>query len=99
MKKIISSPLGFVGTTIEFQEISMPTSLEGYISFVGHPATKELLEALGATSVSGKMETPDLGEEYLAVPLRNNTREGGYTQDTAVQDVSELRATLCRRVK
>jgi len=99
---ILSSPLAhFPGqgrVVIEAEESSFPTDLTGYVSYVGHPATRELLEALGASTVSGRWEGPQIGEEYLAVPLANNPREDGYTRDTAISSVAELRAVKLRRL-
>ena len=99
MKKVIlSTPLGFAGTTMSFEEVQFPQSLEGFVSFVGHPATKGLVEALGATTVTGKFSGLQIGESFLAVPLANNPREGGFTKDVAVQSVAELKCILCTRV-
>lgn len=95
---IVSSPLGFTGTTVKFEEMPFPTNLSGCTSYVGHPTTKGLLEALGATTISGKWEGPKLGESYLAVPLANNKREAGYTVETAIEDISSLRCILCTRI-
>ncbi len=96
---IVSSPLGFVGTTIKFENIEFPKSLRGCVSYVGHPATKLLLEALGASTAVGKWEGPQIGESYIAVPLAQNTREGGYTKDQAVESTAQLSAVLCTRVE
>lgn len=95
---VVSSPIGFAGATVKFEDVAMPTSMEGVTSYVGHPATRALLEALGATTVSGKWAGPSVGESYLAVPLALNPREGGFTRDVAISDVSELRAILCTRI-
>lgn len=95
---IISSPLAFPGATVKAQEVPFPSSLAGATSYVGHPATRALLEALGAETLTGKWVGPAIGEQYLAVPLAQNNREGGYTQDQAVESVAELRAILLERV-
>lgn len=102
---VISSPLGFAGTTISFEEIEFPTSLAECHSYVGHPATRALLEALGATTdasgvngAPGRWAGPAIGEAYLAVPLNNNQRQAGWTADEAVQSVAELRAIRCTRI-
>ena len=95
---ILSSALGFPGTTVKFDEVAFPKDLTGCVSYVGHPATKALLEGLGASTVSGRWVGPEIGESYLAVPLAQNAREGGYTKDMAIESVSELKAILCTRV-
>lgn len=96
---VLSTALGFAGTTIRFEEIDFPQDLTGWVSYVGHPATKALIEALGATTVSGRWNGPSVGESYIAVPLANNTREGGYTQDVAIESVGELKAIRCTRIE
>jgi hypothetical protein len=95
---IISSPLAFPGATIKAQEVPFPASLAGAISYVGHPATRALIEALGAETLTGKWAGPAIGEKYLAVPLAQNNREGGYTQDQAIESISQLRAILLERI-
>lgn len=95
---IVSSPLGFAGATVRFEDVPFPASLTGCTSYVGHPATKALLEALGAQTVTGRWAGPQVGESYLAVPLATNPRAEGYTADTAISDVSALRAIMCTRI-
>ena len=95
---ILSSPIGFAGQTINFKEVAFPTDLSGIISYVGHPSTKELLAGLGAEYVGGKYMGCEVGESYLAVPLADNKREGGYTNDAAIDSVKSLKAILCTRV-
>ena len=96
---ILPSPLGFPGATIQFEEVAFPQSLEGCRSYVGHPATRALLEALGAEFVPGRWDGPAVGESYLSVPLARNEREGGWTKDVAVKSVAQLRAIRCTRVQ
>jgi hypothetical protein len=101
---IVSSPLGFSGSTIRFDEIPFPV-IDGMTSYVGHPSTRQLLEKLGAcTDASGangnvgKWQGPNVGEQYLAVPLVNNVRPDGVTVEQAVTDVSKIKAILCTRI-
>lgn len=101
---ILSSPLGFDNCLIYTEPVAFPTDLTGMVSYVGHPSTRQLLEALGATSnasnngAPGKYDGPKVGESFLAVPLANNSREGGWTNDTAIESVARLSAKLCTRV-
>lgn len=101
---ILSSALVFPGTTVKAEEITFPTDLTGVLSYVGHPATQALVEALGAVTDEsnngrpGKYAGPAVGESYLAVPLASNARPGGYTQHAAVSDVAALRAILVTRI-
>lgn len=85
--------------TFECQTVNFPASLAGVSHYVGHPATKGLIEALGAipapTKLFGGLK---VGESYLAVPLAVNPRVEGYTVDTAVADVSQLTARIVTRV-
>lgn len=95
---VVSSPLGFAGTTVKFEEVPFPWDLTDCTSYVGHPATRALLEALGAQTVAGRWAGPEIGESYLSVPLAQNAREGGYTPDTAIESAAELRAIMCTRI-
>lgn len=102
---VVSSPLGFAGATIRFEEVPFPASLAGVVSYVGHPNTRQLLEALGAVTdasgvngAPGKWAGPGVGESYLAVPLANNQRPEGWTVNAAVESVAELKAILCTRI-
>lgn len=105
-KVVVSSPIGFSGTTIRFEEVAFPSNLAGYISYVGHPATRSLLEALGATTDTsggngalGKWAGPEVGESYLAVPLAQNARTDGWTANVAIESVAALKAIRCTRVE
>jgi len=95
---ILSSPLGFAGSTIKFEEIEFPQDLAGCVSYVGHPATKLLLEVLGAKTLQGLWEGPRIEESYIAVPLARNAREDGWTRDVAVESTRELRAIRFTRI-
>jgi hypothetical protein len=75
------------------------------VSYVGHPATRGLLEALGATTdtsgvngAPGKWAGPSVGESYLAVPLAQNPRAEGWTANVAVESVAALKAIRCTRI-
>ena len=105
IRYIVSSPLGFAGATIRFEEVPFPASLAGMVSYVGHPNTRQVLEALGAVTdasgvngAPGKWAGPAVGESYLAVPLAQNARAEGWTANTAVESVAELKAILCTRI-
>ena len=98
MNTILSSPIGFAGTTMRFEQVAFPRSLKGFVSFVGHPATRELVEALGATTATGKFAGLQVCESFHAVPLANNQREGGFTKDVAIESVAALKCIKCTRV-
>ena len=85
--------------TFECQTIQFPTDLAGVPHFVGHPATKSLLETLGAVQSGQRLFGGlNVGESFLAVPLAHNERPEGMTVDTAIEDVSQLTAKIVRRV-
>lgn len=85
--------------TFKCETIPFPKGLAGTPHYVGHPATKALLEALGAvpapTKLFGGLE---VDQSFLAVPLANNPRAEGYTADTAVSDVGQLTAKVVTRI-
>jgi hypothetical protein len=103
-KVVVSSPLGFPGMVIYFEEIPFPESLDGCLSYVGHPSTRALVEALGAVTdtsnggAPGRYAGPEVGESYLAVPLATNQRPGGVTAEQTIEDVRQLKAILCLRI-
>jgi len=95
---VLSSPLCFGDGLFKSEEVDFPDDMAGLPHYVGHPATRALLEALGAEYTPGRWIGPTVGESYIAVPLAQNPREGGWTQDTAVEDVSALRAIRITRL-
>lgn len=95
---IVSSTILTDGTFV-CETISFPQDLAGVPHYVGHPATKGLIEALGATQAPTKFFGGlEVGESYLAVPLANNPRSEGYTTDLAISDISELTAKKVTRI-
>lgn len=102
---VLSTALGFAGQTLRFDEIPFPASLAGMISYVGHPATRALVEALGATTDAtgpngnpGKFSGLAVGESYLAVPLASNPRAEGWTANVAIESIQDLKAILVTRI-
>ncbi len=102
---ILSTPLGFPGQVLVFDEIPFPKDLYGMISYVGHPSTRALVEALGATTDTtgangnpGKFAGLAVGESYLAVPLASNPRTEGWTANVAIESIAELKAILVTRI-
>lgn len=97
-KAILSSTVLTDGT-FQCETVPFPKDLTGTPHYVGHPATKALIEALGATPAPEKLfRGLEVGQSYLAVPLANNPRAEGYTADTAVNDVSQLTAKKVTRI-
>ncbi|MEK7611391.1 MAG: hypothetical protein AAB486_03415 [Patescibacteria group bacterium] len=85
--------------TFQCETVPFPKDLTGVQHYVGHPATKGLLEALGAVQAPEKLfKGLEVGESYLAVPLANNPRADGYTVETAVSDVGQLTAKIVTRI-
>ena len=89
--------------TFECKEVSFPSAeeLAGVPHYVGHPATKGLLEALGAIAAPSKLFGGlAVGESYLAVPLATSPRAEGeaWTRDVAISSVSELKAKRVTRL-
>lgn len=79
--------------------VDFPASLAGVPHYVGHPATKVLLEALGAEQAPSRLFTGlEVGESYLAVPLAQNERPDGMTRDTAISDAIALHAKMVTRL-
>jgi len=71
--------------------------------YVGHPATQELLNNLGAIFIQGKFSELKVGESFLAVPLANNQRgtdaaPQGTTYNAAIEGLKDLKAVLVTRL-
>lgn len=95
---ILSSTV-LTGGVFVCENIPFPQELGRIPHYVGHPATKGLVEALGAVPAPTKLFGGlAVGESYLAIPLAVNPRAEGYTADTAVNDVSQLQAKLVTRL-
>ena len=99
-KAILSSPIGFAGSTVQFTEVDFPSNLAGYPHFVGHPATKQLLGSLGAEFTPGRFAGLEIGESFLAVPLAptQSPRPDGMTAEAVTVDTSKLKAIVCTRI-
>ncbi len=97
--KVILSSTVLTEGTFTCKNVPFPADLTGIPHYVGHPATKALLDALGAEkspeSLFGGLE---VGESYLAVPLATSPRADGWTKDTAIDDITALQAKLITRI-
>lgn len=95
---VLSSPLTFGSGIFKSQEVEFPSDLKGIQHYVGHPATRGLLDALGAEYTPGRWVGPQVGESYIAVPLAQNSRDGGWTKDQAIESTAQLSAILITRL-
>lgn len=96
---ILSSTVLTQGT-FECREAPIPADLTGMPSYVGHPDTAALLTRLGAApqlkgALFGGLE---VGQSFLAVPLANPDRSVGWTVDTCVASLDQIRAKLVTRI-
>ncbi len=97
---ILSTTVLPLDGTYRVGTIPFPASLAGIPHYIGHPATKALIEALGAVPAPTKLFAgQEVGEVVLAVPLAANARDGGWTLDQAVSDISALKARLVIRLE
>jgi hypothetical protein len=96
---VLSSTVLGIDGVYRRQEVNFP-NIEGVVHFVGHPNTKALIEGLGAVPSTEKLFSGlEVGQAFLAVPLAQNPREEGWTKDTAVLSVTELKAVVITRVE
>ena len=96
---ILSSTVLTKGTFV-CDAMPFPKDLVGIPHYVGHPATKALLDALGALPAPEKLFGGlEIGQSFLAVPLANNPRDNaGMTRDIAIANASQLVAKLVTRI-
>lgn len=79
--------------------LPMPTSLGGLPHYIGHPSTKEVLDAMGAEKVPGLFDGLQIGESFLAFPIQNPRKDAEWTLDRALESVDEIRVTLVTRIE
>ena len=71
----------------------------GVTHFVGHPATKILLESVGLKQDAEKLFSGlKPGESFVAVPLAVNPREGHITCDQAITAWSQVSVKVVTRI-
>lgn len=99
---ILSSTVLPIDGDYRRREITFPGNLEGVQHYVGHPATKELVEALGATRAESNLFGGlEVGEACLCVPLAKPRDDGKseWTNHAAVESTKDLKAILVIRTK
>ena len=76
--------------------------LRGVPSYIGHPDTKTLVEALGAVPAPTKLFAGlQIGESAICMPIKQglSTRsEQGFTAHQAISDLGTLEVRLLTRV-
>lgn len=101
---IMSTTILPVDGTYIRREIPMTNALmnmNGKQHYVGHPATKQLLEDQGAIYIPGKLERLTVGQKALCVPLASSPRETGQRGnvfDIEISDFTALKAILIERI-
>lgn len=80
-------------------EILFEAAKGGVTHFVGHPATKVMLESVGFKQDSKKLFAGlQPGESFVAVPLAVNPREGHVTSDQAITAWSDVTVKVVTRI-
>ena len=97
IQAILSSTVLNVEGVYEAKFVSMP-EVGGIPHYVGHPATKELLDTLGAVHTTGLFGGLEVGQSFLAVPVQNPSRDEGWTVHKAIDGLQDLRVTLITRI-
>ncbi len=82
------------------QTLKVAPDLKGVPSYVGHPATAEILGLLGVNQQpKGSNAGPvGVGASYLAVRLKNPNRQAGFTTDKEVVVQDELEFVLVTKL-
>lgn len=98
MKAILSTTLCTTPGTYTVAELASLPDVAGVPHFVGHPATRAVLDGAGAVYTPGKFMGLEPGESFLAVPLRDAVRRpdtGSVPEQQAT--AAELRVLLVTR--
>ncbi len=78
---------------------SMPADLAGGIPhYVGHPATRYLLDQAGAIYTPGYFTGLEVGQTYLVAQLKDPRKGGAFTTDVPGVEPSDLKWGMVRRV-
>lgn len=97
LKAILSTTLISRAGTYRVEELPAVPDLAGVPHYVGHPDTRRLLEAIGATYTPGMFGGLEPGESFLAARLKAPERKGEAgsvpNQTARAEDLQFLRVT------
>ena len=96
-KAVLSTTLLLQPGTYKAEQLDSLPDVVGVPHYVGHPDTRTMLDAAGAVYTPGRFGGLDVGESYLAVPLRlpERTGEAGSVpnQKAGADDIRPMRVT------
>jgi hypothetical protein len=90
-KVILSSTVLVLDGTYSCNTLTTVPDVADLPHHIGHPATKEILNSLGAVHTPGNFSGLAVGDSMLVVSLANNQRAGGFTTH---QDVDIMGLTF-----
>jgi hypothetical protein len=77
---------------------SMPC-IAGLRHYVGHPATKHILDSAGAVHTLGYFAGLEVGQAYLTCQLRDPRKGMSFTQDKPNVDMLDLKFGYVKRIE
>lgn len=94
---ILSSTVLIIDGTYACTTLSNIPDVTGVPHYVGHPATKVILDDAGAIHTPGVFKGLNVGQSMLVVSLANNQRVDGFTTHQNV-DISGLTFKVVTRI-
>jgi hypothetical protein len=87
----------------EYRELTL-NSLSGVPHYIGHPDTKAIVEALGATQAPTKLFTGlEIGEQAVCFPIKqglsDRAKEGLTNPNQAIEEIGTLDVRVITRLE
>jgi hypothetical protein len=103
IKAILSTTVLPLDGTYQVKTLNAVPDIRGVTHFIGHPATREIIENLGAVSTLQKMfKGLEVGESALACSIkqdRTNRKDNGFTSPHQDVTISDLQFRLITRIE
>lgn len=77
---------------------SMPLLPKGIPHYMGHPATRHILDSVGCTYTPGYFPGLEVGQAYLTCQLRDPRKGSEFTKDNPNVGMIDLKFGYVRRI-
>jgi hypothetical protein len=98
MKAILSTMLLQADGTYEYKALSDTPEIRDIPHYVGHPATKHLLDQAGAVYVQGLFSGLQPGEGFYVAQLKDPRKGQAFTKDNPNVEPGDLKWGVVRRL-
>ncbi len=87
------------GTYVFTELTTMPGHLQGLPHYVGHPATRYLLDKAGAIYTPGLFNGLDVGQSFYTAQLKDPRKGQAFTVDNPNVTLDDLKRGLVTRIE